>query len=284
MLTVLEAINLSTEYLEKRGIESPRLNSELLLADVLHCKRLELYLKFDKPLDIMEVNTLRDYIKRRGKYEPLQYILGKTEFYNLTFKVDRRVLIPRQETEILIDEIINSIPKSDSYSILDIGTGSGNIIISLAANIPNCKFTAVDICNDAIAVAIENAKLNSVENKIEFIQKDILNISATEFGKFDIVVANPPYISLEDYKKLQKEIVEYEPIKSLTDFADGFEFYRKICSISKTLLKSNGKLFFEIGVNQKNVIQQIMEENGLLDIYSIKDYLNIERVLAGVKR
>ena len=198
MLTVLESIKLSTEYLQKKGIESPRINAELLLANILNCKRLDLYLKFDQPLKEGEINLYREFISRRGKFEPLQYITGTVEFFGLEFKVNKSVLIPRPETEILVETIIDSAEKKENIDILDIGTGSGNIAIAVAKNLPNSKICAIDNNSEALQIAKDNAKLNSVEDRIEFMNDSILNGIIRSAKKYDIIVSNPPYVSIQE--------------------------------------------------------------------------------------
>lgn len=228
MPTVLEAINLSTNYLKNKGIDSPRINAELLLAKVLNCKRLDLYLSFDRPLVENELIIYRDFIKRRSKNEPLQYIVGSVEFYGLVFVVNSFVLIPRQETEILVETIINANKDRNNLKILDVGTGSGIIAICLAKYLNQAQVFAIDSSADALAVAKENAIANGVEEKINFIQHDI-NIDGINLGNdFDIVVSNPPYISNEEYPKLQPELRVYEPRIALTDDSDGFSFLKQL--------------------------------------------------------
>ena len=280
MLTVLESLTLSTDFLEKKGIESPRLNAELLLAEILECKRLDLYLKFDQPLKENEVDKYREWISRRGKFEPLQYITGKVEFYGLQFKVTRDVLIPRPETEILVEEIIKFCKGKTGLKILDIGTGSGNIPISLAKNLNGVQITTIDVSADAIEVAKENAVLNGIESEIKFLVSD-LNHFNTEAGLFDIVVSNPPYISAEEYPTLQKEITEYEPAIALTDSNDGLDYYRAIAKKSKSLLKSGGNIFLEIGQGQKEDVEKILSGNNFINIQFIKDYQQIDRIVYG---
>jgi len=280
MLTVLESLTLSTDFLEKKGIESPRLNAELLLAEILECKRLDLYLKFDQPLKENEVDKYREWISRRGKFEPLQYITGKVEFYGLQFKVTRDVLIPRPETEILVEEIIKFCKGKSGLKILDIGTGSGNIPIALAKNLNGVQITTVDVSDDAIEVAKENAVMNGVESEINFILSDV-NHYTTETDLFDIVISNPPYISAEEYPTLQKEITEYEPAIALTDLNDGLYFYRVISEKSKSFLKSGGNIFLEIGQGQKEDIEKILSANEFTEIHFIKDYQQIDRVAIG---
>ena len=283
MITVLESINLSAEYLKNKGIESPRINAELLLAHILNCKKLNLYLSFEKPLTEGELTKYRELLKRRSKFEPLQYIIGKVEFYGIDFKVNSSVLIPRQETEILIETIIEQYKKYDNLKILDIGTGSGNIAISLAKNLDNSFVTAIDISEDALKTASENALLNSINDKTEFIKVDFLK---EEFnGKdYDVVVSNPPYISMEEFETLSPELKEYEPQIALTDYYSGLMFYEIISQKSNYLLKPGGKLFFEIGKGQLSNVAEIMRNNNYQNITVNKDYLNIERVISGEKR
>jgi release factor glutamine methyltransferase len=282
MLTVLESLNLSSDYLQKHGIISPRINAELLLSSILKCKRLDLYLAFDKPLSDDEQEKYRNFLKRRAKFEPLQYITGSVEFYGIEIKVNPSVLIPRAETEILIDTVIEQVKKEDEINILDIGCGSGNISIALAANIPNCKVFGTDISNDALKISMENAEANGVKNKIEFYQKDILTDDFSDLPKMDVIVSNPPYVSEEKFAMLQNEIKLFEPNIAVTDFSDGYKFYKVISERAKQLLKPGGKIFFELSENQHIKVKETMEVNGIKEIKINKDYLNIERVIYGV--
>jgi len=281
MLTVLESIKLSTEYLQNKGIESPRINAELLLANILNCKRLDLYLKFDQPLRKDEIRIYREFIKRRGKFEPLQYIIGSVEFYGLEFKVNKSVLIPRPETEILVETIINSFNSEENIDILDIGTGSGNIAVALAKNLLNSKVDAIDNSLEALEIAKENARLNSVEDRIDFINNNIMNGNNLSAKKYDVVVSNPPYVSVVEFPELQSELKVYEPRIALTDEGDGFSFFRIIASIAKNILKDKAKLFFEVGKDQYKQVEQILQDNNFKNITIKKDYLDIERVIYG---
>lgn len=281
MLTVLEAINLSTEFLQKKEIESPRINAELLLAHALNCKRLDLYLSYDRPLDKDEINIYREFIRRRGKSEPLQYITGKVEFYGLLFNVNSSVLIPRQETEVLIETILNSVNKEDNLKILDIGTGSGNISISLTKYLPNAEITATDISDESLKTAKVNAEINEVSEKINFINHNIVFDDLNE--EFDIVVSNPPYISEKEYPDLKDELKVYEPKIALTDFSNGLNYYNVISSKAKMFLKNKGRIFFEVGQGQAEDVKKILAENNFNRISVTKDYLKIDRVISGEK-
>lgn len=284
MLTVLESLELSSNFLEKKGIESARMNAELLLAHILECKRLDLYLRFNQPLNTKETNTYRDFIARRGNFEPYQYIVGDVEFYGLKFFVDKNVLIPRQETEILIETILEKYPKDNELKILDIGTGSGNIPISLAMNLPESKVISIDISAEAIKVAEQNREFHDLKSRVGFIKSDILTDSLEKYSNtFDIIVSNPPYVNKNEYETLQKEITEFEPDIAVTDFSDGYKFYKEISRKSMVLLKKNGVLFFEVGLGQADDVKNIMQENGFENVEIEKDLSEIERVVFGVK-
>lgn len=283
MLTVLESLKLSTDFLEKRGIDSPRLNAELLLAEILNCKRLDLYLKFDLPLKENEVDLYREWISRRCKFEPLQYITGKVEFYGLLFKVTRNVLIPRPETEILVEEVLKYSKEKHGLKILDIGTGSGNIPIALAKNLDNAEIFSADVSDKAIEIAKENAILNGVDSKIRFLHSDINHIRFNT-GFFDLIVSNPPYVSIDEYSTLQKEITNYEPAIALTDNNDGLDFYRLIAERSNSILKRGGKIYLEIGQGQNSAVEKILSSNNFINIHSVKDYQQIDRIVHGELR
>ncbi len=281
MHTILEIINLSTEFLDKKQVESARTNAELLLAHVLKCKRLDIYLKFDQPLKEDELNIYRELLKRRGMREPLQYIIGSVEFYGLDFKVAPSVLIPRPETEILVETVIENSIKNIPLKILDIGTGSGNIAVSIAKHLENSIVWGIDKSSEALGMAEENSKNNLVNERTNFICQNILNGFIFNENEFDILVSNPPYISKKDYGELQPELKNYEPSFALTDENDGLTFYREISSKAKKLLKSGGKIFFEVGKDQHNDVKNILEQNNFINIKMKKDYANIERVVYG---
>ncbi len=280
-MTVLESIKLSTTFLEKKGVESPRANAELLLAEVLNCKRLELYLSFDKPLKENEINDYREFLRKRGMRIPLQYILGYVDFYGYKFFVDENVLIPRPETELLVEQIIIDNSNKNKLRILDIGSGCGNISIILADKLIDTDVIGIDISEAAIIVSEKNRDASLKKENLNFIKFDILNDDVENLGKFDLVVSNPPYISLKDYNGLEPELKNYEPKISLTDDSDGLTFYKKIISVSKQLLNTNGQIYFEIGKGQHNFINELMIENGFSNLKIIKDYSGVERIIKG---
>ncbi len=282
MLTVLESIKLSSEYLEKKGIELPRVNAELLLAHILNCKRLDLYLSYDRPLSEKEIDLYRSFLKRRGQFEPYQYIIGSVEFYGLHFEVNPSVLIPRPETELLVEDIITRYKDTNRLKILDIGTGSGNIAVSLAYHLSEAKIIATDISIDALKTAEKNAVINKTQDQIRFIANDILKNDLNEF-EFDIIVSNPPYVSQKEYHELRPELRVYEPRIALTDESDGFIYFRTISNRASALLKDKGVLYFEIGEGQADGVRLILSDNGFSEIKVKNDYLHIQRVISGVK-
>jgi len=281
MITVLEVIKLSTEYLQKKGVESPRANAEILLAEILKCKRLELYLAFDKPLAENEVQVYREAIRKRGLRIPLQYIVGNVEFYGLKLIVNENVLIPRPETELLVEKIINDSDKTTNLKILDIGVGSGNISLSISKNLPNSKVVAIDISKTALDVANQNAKINPLQDRIEFRLFDIMNDNLNSLGKFDLIVSNPPYVSENDYESLEPELKNHEPKIALTDNSNGISFYKHIVEASEQLLKKPGKIYFELGIDQSAQVQEYFKQNNFTNIKITKDYSGIERIICG---
>lgn len=279
-MTVLETLKLASEYLEKYEIENARLNAELLLCDILECKRLELYTNFDKPLKENEVQKFREYLLRRAKGEPLQYIIGKANFFGLEFVVTPDVLIPRPETELLVEEIINSFDKNSNLKILDVCSGSGNIGITLAKNFPLSLVYCIDFSEKAIEIGRLNARKLNVEN-ISFHLLDILNEIPNE-KNFDVIVSNPPYISSSKKDTLQREVRLYEPHNALF-VDDELKFYKRIIELSDELLNENGKLFFEIDHELAEPVSNLMKNKNFKSIKIKKDYAELNRIISGVK-
>lgn len=283
--TILEIINTSSEYLRGKRIDDARLNAELLLAHVLGCRRIDLYANFDKPVKESEREHYKSLLKRRVVREPLQYIIGETEFMGLRFVVDRRVLIPRPETEVLVEKTIDlcrQFPEgTDRISILDIGTGCGNIAVSVARFVGNAYVTAIDNSAEALEVARENVQKHNLASRVTLERVDILHSSIHSIGEpFDLVVSNPPYVSREEFKTLQPEIREYEPLDATCDSSDGLTFYGRISEIGRQLLKGSGFLILEVGFGQSAQVQEILRKNGYVQIQVNKDYSGIERVVS----
>lgn len=282
MPTVLELLEKVDKFFAEKGIESPRLNAELLLADILNCKRLNLYLQFDRPLKDDEVNRYREYVRRRSLREPLQYIIGKVEFFGLEFKVNSSALIPRPETEILVEEVIKSLYETDSPVIIDIGTGSGNICGALASKLISSTVYSLDVSEKALALAEENIRALNLEGRVHLMKQDILQENLPELPKADRIVSNPPYVPESEYNTLQEEIVKYEPRDAVTDESDGMKFYSRITRFAAENLKPGGSLFFELGYNSAQKAEEIMKSCGFTGIKIIKDYSGINRVISGM--
>ncbi|MBM4165378.1 MAG: peptide chain release factor N(5)-glutamine methyltransferase [Ignavibacteria bacterium] len=281
--TILSLMNWATKYLQERNFENPRLNVELLLSHSLQLSRVQLYTCFEKPLSKDELAQFKQLFQKRLQHEPLQYILGETEFFGLKFFTDARAFIPRPETEILIEEVINFckvFSENEQINILDIGTGSGNISISLAKHISNARITSIDISKDAIDIATENAKRNAVENNIEFILDDIFNLqSKIDKHTFNILVSNPPYISKNEFETLQPEIQLFEPRIATTDETDGLSFYKRIAELEGVCLSKHGLIAVEIAYNQCAQVKNIFTHTGYKNISTRTDYNGIERVV-----
>ncbi len=277
---ILSLVNWGTEYLQKKEVESPRLTVELLLSRVLGCSRIELYTNFDKPLLPRDLAAFKQMFKRRVTHEPLQYILGDTEFMGLHFLVDRRVLIPRPETELLVEQVIKESAAPALQRILDIGTGSGNIAVSIAHYLSGVKVDAIDVSGEALAVAETNIRAHGLSDRVKLLLLDILRSDAElPTREYDLIVSNPPYVSREEFTHLAPEIRDHEPSIATTDEADGFTFFRRIATVAKRLLRVGGKIFLEVGYGQAGDVAEIFAKQGYEAVMTIPDYQGIERVL-----
>jgi release factor glutamine methyltransferase len=277
-VTVLEAIQKSTEFFIKKGVESPRLQTELLLAHLLKMPRMKLYLNFDRVLTTVETEALRELIKRRSQREPLQHIVGSTLFCGYEIAVNRNVLVPRPETEMLAELGWQFLTAFGAPTALDFCTGSGCIAIALAAKCPNAKIVATDISADALLLAKENAGRNKVAERIEFLQGDGFAALPT-IPQFDLVISNPPYVPSAEILTLQPEVRDFDPRIALDGGVDGLEFYRLLASQAATFLKPDGKIMVEFGDGQAEAIQKIFEiEKWIVEAVK-EDYSHRARIL-----
>jgi release factor glutamine methyltransferase len=318
-VTVLEAIQKSAEFLSRKDVESPRLQSELMLAHLLKMPRLKLYLNFERVLTTAESDALREFIKRRSRREPLQHITGSTSFCGFEIAVNRHVLVPRPETELLAelgwqllaerrapsrlvkaDVSEQAGPEAGVPTALDFCTGSGCIAIALAAKSPDAKIVAIDISADALVLAKENVTRNNVAGRIEFLQGD--GFAALKDGRggrsrepvladghhgspgvsphqFDLIVSNPPYIPSAEIVTLEPEVRDFDPRVALDGGADGLEFYRLIASQSNVFLKSDGKIMVEFGDGQAGAIRKIFETEKWIVEAVKEDYSQRARIL-----
>jgi release factor glutamine methyltransferase len=271
--TVLKILQWTTDYFHDKGIESPRRDAELLLGASLGLDRVGLYLHFDRPLEESELSAYRALVVRRAKREPLQYILGETEFWSLPFCVSPAVLIPRPDTEVLVEE---SLRLAGGHRILDVGTGSGAIAVALAHELADAQVVALDISPDALAVAERNARRNSVEDRITFLQGDLAHLPA---GPFDLIVSNPPYIPAADVEGLMPEVREFEPRQALVGGSDGLDPYRALARQASFCLVPGGWLLVEVGIYQASDVQRLFADAGLKEVFCRDDYGGVPRVV-----
>src|SRR5256712_8973837 len=273
-MTVLEVLQSTTGYFQKHQIESPRLNAEHLLAHVLGRKRIELYLEFERVLTESDLAPLRDLVKRRSEGEPLQHLIGTVEFCGHVFLCDKRAMVPRPETEQLV-EFLKSEIQNPKSKILDVGTGSGVIALNLAIEFPEAEIVAVDISDDALALAQENAARLNLATRVRFLKSNLLeNVE----GCFDVIVANLPYISIQDRQSLSREVL-HDPEVALFASARGDELVRELIAQALSQLRPGGMLALEIGIGQSEALLSALAEKNYLDIYSKTDYSGVTRFL-----
>lgn len=273
--TVLKVIDWTKGYLAGKGVDNARLEAEWLLCEALSLDRVGLYLNFDKPLQDEELAAFRSMVARRARREPLQHILGSQEFMGLEFRTTAAALIPRYDTEVLVAEALRVAPAA--RSVLDIGSGSGCVAIAIARSLPDATVVSVDISEDALRLAGQNAVLNSVF--VDFRQGSLFEPVIGEH--FNLIVSNPPYIPAADIESLQPEVREYEPKSALDGGVDGLDFYRLIIPAAHHHLTPGGWLLLEVGAGQSPEVTEMFAKNGFSAIFSAKDTGGIERVVGG---
>jgi release factor glutamine methyltransferase len=277
--TVLKILQWTADYFRGKGVESARLDAELLLSATLGMDRVTLYVNFERPLNSGELSSYREKVQRRASREPLQYILAETEFWSLPFNVNPAVLIPRADTEVLVEETLKRI--DGCASVLDIGTGSGAIAVALAHEQPEVHLTALDCSEDALEVARGNARRNGVEDRVACLAGDLNSLPP---GPFDLIVSNPPYIPSRDWEELMPEVRDHEPRLALDGGDDGLEAYRRIAVQAVRLLPPAGWLLVEVGIGQAAVVNELFKAAGLTDVLQRDDYAGIPRVVMGRKQ
>ena len=276
-LPLLEVLRGTERYLADRGVENPRLNAEHLLAHALGLKRMELYLQFDRPLTEAERAPLRDMVKRRGTREPLQHVLGTAEFHGRTFTCDKRGLAPRPETEQLVELVLELAKANPAPTLLDIGTGSGVIALTLALEIPSATIHATDLSPDALALAAENAARHTLTDRVTLHQADLLPPGDT---KFDLIIANLPYIPADEIAALSPE-VRHDPVSALDGGPDGLDLVRRLIDTAPDRLAPGGALLLEIGAGQADAVNALLSARKFRDISVRPDYQNIPRFAVG---
>lgn len=279
--TILKLLEWSAQYFHQKGLDSPRLDAELLLAQSLGLSRVQLYMQFDRPLSDAELQAYKGLLKRRGEREPLAYILGKKEFYSMEFEVMPTVLIPRPETELLVEKAIQILQPSSAQPLrlLDIGTGSGCIALSLAKHLPQARVSAIDVSEAALEVARKNAELHGLADRVEFFHIDFREAAsrAALSGPFDLIASNPPYIARDEIAKLAPELA-FEPMQALDGGPDGLDFYRDWLPWAFEHLSQGGSALLEIGFDQAESVEKLATNAGFQKVNILRDYSGHPRV------
>ncbi len=280
--TIIKLIEWTTSFFKSHDIESPRTTAEILLAHALNLNRIDLYLRYDQPLSSKELSPFKTLIKRRVKREPVAYIVGTKEFWSMDLAVTPEVLIPRPETECLVEAALDLLPNNPNIKprrILELGTGSGAVILALASERPNHLFFASDRSMDAVKLAQKNARHHGLDNVVNFFCADWFRALNASNDPFDMIISNPPYIPTQNIAKLQPEIYRYEPTSAIDGHEDGLACLKLIINDAHGYLKKKGHLLLEMGHDQKRPIQKIIESCAVYeDVIFSKDYSGYDRI------
>ena len=281
--TVLSLLQWGSDYLKEKGFDEPRLTVDLLLAHVLSLPRLNLYLQFDRPLTADELSRFKALFKRRLSREPLQYIIGETDFMGLRVRVTPDVLVPRPETELLAERAIEELKRRapGSQVVLEIGTGSGNLAMAIARFVPTARIISIDVSAPALAVARENLRSHGIET----VDLEVVDVFSDwpEERRFDLIVSNPPYVSLAEFAELQPEVRDFEPRLATTDESDGLRVIRRIVDLAGTALLPGGSLLLEVAYDQSRDVTRLLEQRGLKDVRWYDDHAGIPRVVSALR-
>ena len=283
--TILKLLHWTTDYFKRNTVAEPRASAEVLLAHLLSEDRLFLYLNYDRPMETEELTAFRTFVKRRIAGEPSQYITGMQEFWSLPFRVSPDVLIPRPETEVLLETVLEFLGSPDpEVSVVDLGTGSGAIAVALARELRVINLVATDSSMAAVKLAQENALMNQIDSKIHFVCADMFSAFSSTSAKFTVVATNPPYVSHAEFSKLSPEIRDYEPRYALDGGPDGLAAIRRIIKEAPTVLSPKGALIMEIGADQAESVSALVKDSRHYESYRIiRDYSGLDRVLLAVK-
>ena len=285
--TIQKLLNWVTEYLTIKGIESPRLSAELLLSHVLGLKRIDLYTQFNKQVPRQQLDQLHALVKRAGLYEPVAYLTGKTEFYSLELDITADCMIPRPETELLVQRAIEFLrTRTGIQYVCDLCTGSGCIAVAIAKNFMNARVTATDIFAAALEVAARNVEKHRLNEHIQLLCGDLFEpvIQQLDGCQFDLIVCNPPYVSTDEYEKLEKNVKDYEPKSALYAGTDGLDVYRRLIIKADDFLKPGAALMLEIGYAQGSAVKELLEQTGVFAEVKIeKDFHNNDRIVIAKK-
>jgi release factor glutamine methyltransferase len=286
--TIQKLLNWITEYLTDKGIDSPRLSAELLLSHVTRFKRIELYTQFNKQVAGQQLEQLHALVKRAGEHEPVAYLVGKTEFYSLELNVSSDCMIPRPETELLVQRAIEFLrTRTGIQHVCDLCTGSGCIAVAIAKNFPDTRIIATDICDAALSVAAVNVEKYKLNDRITLLCGDLFEpvIKQLDVEQFDLIVCNPPYVSSAEYEKLDKNVKDYEPKKALFAGDDGMDIYRRIIGKADQFLSLGAALMLEIGFSQGFTVKGLLEQTGAFAEITIeKDLYKNDRIVTALKK
>ena len=286
--TINKLLSWITQYLKDKAIESPRLHAELLLSHVLGLKRIELYTNFEKQVEKPELDKLHALVKRASQNEPIAYLVGKTEFYSMEMEVSKACLIPRPETELLVQRAIEFLRMRDGIqSVCDLCTGSGCIAIAIAKNFHQANIIATDISDEALLIAARNVEKFNLKERIKLLSGDLFDpiIPHLDKGKFDLIVSNPPYVSDIEYEKLDLNVKDHEPKIALFAGEDGLDIYKRIIEKVDTFLKPAAALIFEIGYAQGHAIYELLDKSNIFsEIIIEKDFQNNDRIVTAIKQ
>ena len=286
--TIKKLLNWTADYLADKAVESPRLSAELLLSHVLGLKRIELYTKFDQIVSKEQLNKLHDLVKRAGQNEPIAYIVGKTEFYSLELEISPDCLIPRPETELLVERAIEFLQKRTGRQfVCDLCTGSGCIAIAIAKNLTGARIIATDNSSAALNTAAKNIEKYQLNERIELLCGHLFEpiIPRLDIEKFDLIVCNPPYVTVADFQSLDKNVKDYEPESALAGGVDGLDIYRQICEKAGAFLKPDAAIMLEIGYNQGRAVRGLLQQAECFSEIRIeKDLNNNDRIAIAKKQ
>ena len=279
-MNIESILNEGISILKKNKISNPQLDSEILLSNSIKKDKKHIILNPKEILNLEQTEIFKNLIERRKKGEPVAYLINKKGFWKDEFFVNKDVLIPRPDTELIIEQVLKIYSKNSQLQVLDIGTGSGCILLSILKERPNFYGTGIDISKKSIKVSKLNAKQLNLTNRVKFFHSSIDNF---KLGKYDLIVSNPPYIELFNLKYLEKDVINFEPKLALSGGFDGFSKIRKVINKAKILIKKNGKFILEIGFNQKNKVKKILKEEGFYVNKAIRDYGNNDRCIISTK-
>lgn len=306
--TIQKLLNWVTAYFTEKGIDSPRLSAELLLSSVLDLERIELYTKFDQPADEQQLARLHALVNRAGRDEPVAYLIGRTEFYSLELDITPDCLIPRPETELLVERAVEFLrartaanpsmqetqpqttpPETgaDTQLVCDLCTGSGCIAVAVAKNFPDSRIIATDICDAALEVAAANVQKYDLSERITLLCGDLFDpiVPQLDEARFDLILCNPPYVSTQEFETLDKNVKDYEPKLALLAGADGLDVYRRIIQKADSFLKTGAALMLEIGYAQGPAVTELLERTAAFSNIRIeKDFHNNDRIVTALKR